>query len=52
MRMAEQSGEFDYEAALLACARGEAPKSACDAASKGKKEVVAYSADYVMWTAK
>lgn len=31
---------------------GVAPKTTCDAASKGKKEVVAYSADYLMWSSK
>lgn len=28
---------------------GVAPKSACDAASKGRREVVKYQADYIFW---
>ena len=31
---------------------GVAPKSTCDAQNKGKKEIVAYSADYLMWSDK
>jgi hypothetical protein len=30
---------------------GVAPASACDAAAKGKKEVVKYQADYIFWKA-
>lgn len=33
----------------LATKGGAAPAAACDTASKGKKETVSYSADYVLW---
>jgi hypothetical protein len=30
---------------------GVAPAMACDAATKGKKEIVKYQADYIFWKA-